>query len=288
MYKNTIGFRVVLELTGFALLGILACNHEKTPQTSSQQPTTTENVDTRTYQFKTFEFDTTTNTELPTPKVIERWSEADDYFPVFRLSKDCYGIAFDMEEIGLPTLLDSLFYKRQKEESVVIDSTGPFILYQSKSQQKAVFANDTTRYLYICGTKGATMGRISGVLYNEDECSAVLVLTLAPLDTNAIGEPLIAAKKQWDLTYATVDSFQRDLETYSRYLRDHADYSDKIIARQFAYNDQFFLTYDDDFQWYQGRDTICYFPTRTLFKRNGRSLKRFWAGGLDLFGISCD
>jgi hypothetical protein len=241
------------------------------------------------YNFKTFSFDTVkNNAQKYTKDSFNKWSELADFFPIYRFSNNRLGIGIEIEDGGNYALTDNFLIQNKDYEDRIVDTLSPFILKKSYKLADAIFNNDTTRFFYIYCTKGVTISKIKDVLYNYEECSALLVLELTPINKAKYGEALIASKQLIDLKYTTLNHFQEDLMVYGRFLKDKSDYKDAIMPMQFAYNDAYFFVYNDDFNWQNRTDKKCLFPSRQIFKKEGNRVKRIWAQGLDLFGIGCD
>lgn len=224
-------------------------------------------------------------------RTIKKWSDVDDYYGVYRFSKDVTGIGFEIDE-GTNSLLDSLVKKINPEiDSVnnVLDKTGTYNIFYSNRLSKSILENDTSREFVIYCTRGTTKAKIEKVLYGSTDCSGILILKLSKIDTQLFGHPLIASKKRLELIYKENRNLQNGLERYQNIWDKKSDYKDSIIAKQFAWNSKLFLAYSDDFRWFATQNkSKCFFPARMVFKLNGKSAKREWVSGLDLFGIPCD
>ncbi|WP_421797221.1 hypothetical protein [Haliscomenobacter sp.] len=242
-------------------------------------------------QFEFYQFDTTFYASNPyedKSKRVRRWSEVDEFFPVFRFSKEHLGIAIEIEDGGHYPFIDSIFWKFIKAEQSEVDND-PFTFKKSKSLEAALLKTDTTTSFYVYCSKGVTRSSITEVLYSYDDCYVLLSVGLTPIDTAQFGQPLIASKQLLELKYATVPAFQKDLLIDDAYWVSRSDYQDETLPRQFAYNEDYFLVYDDDFRWYYDKNSTCLFPTRRIFKlEEGNKVKMRWASGIDLFGIACD
>jgi cell division protein FtsL len=226
-----------------------------------------------------------------TVKTIKKWSDVDDYYGVYRFSKDITGIGFEIDE-STNALLDSLVKNVNPEvDSVnhVIDKTGSYNIFYSNKLSKSILENDTSREFFIYCTRGTTKAKIEKVLYGSTDCTAILILKLSKIDTQLFGHPLIASKKRFDLIYKENRNLQNGLEKYQYIWDKKSDYKDSIIAKQFASNSKLFLAYSDDFNWFASQNkSKCLFPSRMVFKLNGKSAKLEWIKDLDLFGIPCD
>lgn len=226
-----------------------------------------------------------------TARTIKKWSDVDDYYGVYRFSKDITGIGFEIDE-GTNSLLDSLIKKINPEiDSVnnILDKTGTYNIFYSNRLSKSILENDTSREFVIYCTRGTTKAKIEKVLYGSTDCTAILILKLSKIDTQLVGNPLIASKKRFDLIYKENRNLQNGLEKYQHIWDKKSDYTDSIVTKQFALNSKLFLAYSDDFRWFATQNkSKCFFPARMVFKLNGKSAKREWVSGLDLFGIACD
>ncbi len=242
-------------------------------------------------QFEVYQFDTTFYASNPyedKSKRVRRWSEVDEFFPVFRFSKEHLGIAIEIGDGGNYPFIDSIFWKFIKAEQNEVDNN-PFTFKKSKSLEAALLKTDTTTSFYIYCSKGVTRSSITEVLYSYDDCYVLLSIGLTPIDTTQFGQPLIASKQLLELKYTTLPAFQKDLLIDDAYWVSRSDYQDETLPRQFAYNADYFLVYDDDFRWYYDKNSTCLFPTRRIFKlEEGNKVRMRWASGIDLFGIACD
>lgn len=242
-------------------------------------------------QFEVYQFDTTLygpNTNKGKSKSIQRWSEVDEFFPVFRFSKEHLGIAVEIEDGGHYPLIDSIFWKFVKSDQSEIDNNY-FDFKKSKNLETALLKTDTTTSFYIYCSKGVTRSSITEILYSYDDCYVLLSIGLTPIDTAQFGQPLIASKQFLELNYSNDPAFQKDLLLYHKFWTSRVDYKDEIRPVQFAYNADYFLVYDDDFRWYYDKNSPCLFPARRIFKlAEGNKVKMRWASGIDLFSIACD
>jgi hypothetical protein len=251
----------------------------------------TENVSLNkpNYNFKTFQFDTTARNSVKKDRnSVGQWSNLDDFFPVYQFSDARLGIGIEIGDGGHYELTDSFFNKFTQESDPIVDTSGAFILKKSDALGTAIFNNDTTHFFNIYCTKGRTTSRIKAVLYNSGNCSQILVFELMPIDKAKFGEPLMASKQVFDLNYSPFAGFQEDLNIYEKYLGDHSDYQDSMHFVQFAHNNTLFFAFSDDFNWHKKQDNRCLFPSRHIFKKEGRMIKEVWAKALDIFGIPCD
>lgn len=242
-------------------------------------------------QFEFYQFDTAFYASNPyedKSKLVRHWSEVDEFFPVFRFSKEHLGIAIEIDDGGNYPFIDSIFWKFVKSDQSEIDRKA-FDFKKSKGLETALFKTDTTTSFYVYCTKGVTRSAITEVLYSYDECYVLLSIGLTPIDTAQFGQPLIASKQFLELNYSNEPAFQKDLLLYHEFWMSRVDYKDEILPLQFAYNTDYFLVYDDDFRWYYDKNSVCLFPARRIFKlEEGNKVKMRWAGGIDLFGIACD
>ena len=242
-------------------------------------------------QFEFYQFDTTFYASNPyedKSKRVRRWSEVDEFFPVFRFSTEHLGIAIEIEDGGNYPFIDSIFWKFIKAEQSEVDNNS-FTFKKSKSLEAALLKTDTTTSFYIYCSKGVTRSSITEVLYSYDDCYVLLSIGLTPIDTAQFGQPLIASKQFLELNYSNDPAFQKDLLLYHKFWMSRADYKDEILPIQFAHNEDYFLVYDDDFRWYYDKNSPCLFPTRRIFKlEKGNKVSQLWGNGIDLFGIACD
>ena len=242
-------------------------------------------------QFEIYQFDTTLygpNANKGKSKSIQRWSEVDEFFPVFRFSKEHLGIAIEIEDGGNYPFIDSIFWKFIKAEQSEVDNK-LFTFKKSENLETALLKTDTTTSFYVYCTKGVTKSTITEVLYSYDHCYVLLTIGLTDIDTVQFGQPLIASKQFLNLTYSNEPAFQKDLLLYHKFWMSRVDYKDEILPVQFAYNENYFLVYDDDFRWYYDKNSPCLFPTRRIFKlEKGNKVSQLWGNGIDLFGIACD
>jgi hypothetical protein len=242
-------------------------------------------------QFEFYQFDTTFYAYNPyedKSKRVRHWTDVDEFFPVFRFSKEHLGITIEIGDGGNYPFIDSIFWKFVKAEQNEVDNN-PFTFKKSKSLETALLKTDTTSSFYIYCSKGVTRSSITEVLYSYDDCYVLLSVGLTPIDTVQFGQPLIASKQLLELKYTTLPAFQKDLLIDDAYWVSRSDYQDETLPVQFAYNENYFLVYDDDFRWFYDKNSTCLFPTRRIFKlEEGNKVKMRWASGIDLFGIACD
>lgn len=242
-------------------------------------------------QFEVYQFDTTLygpNSKKDKPKRVQHWSDVDEFFPVFRFSKEHLGIAIEIEDGGNHPFIDSIFWKFIKGEQSEVDNK--YLEFKkSTNLETALLKTDTTTSFYVYCTKGVTRSSITEVLYSYDHCYVLLTIGLTDIDTAQFGQPLIASKQFLNLNYSTAPAFQKDLLSYNTYWMSRVDYKDETLPVQFAYNEDYFLVYDDDFRWYYDKNSTCLFPTRRIFKlENGNKVRMNWGKGIDLFSIACD
>lgn len=238
-----------------------------------------------------FMFDTTFNTntiDTHTHTKIKKWADLTPFFGVYRFSDKILGIGIEIENGGNYELTDSLVRVHQSAAAVIVDSNQQFILKRAVKLNKSILQNDTTRIFNTYCTKGITQSKVIDILYSDNECSNVLIFVLSPIDTSKYGEPLIASKQYFNMIYSNHDLFQQKLLNYHQYLLKQADYIDNITPKLFAYNEQYFFVYDDNFQWHKQKDKDCLFPARRVFQKKGKIVSLKWGSGLDLLGIPCD
>jgi hypothetical protein len=114
-------------------------------------------------------------------------------------------------------------------------------------------------------------------------------MKLSTIDTNKYGQPVIASKKRYDLSYQGDPYLQKGVENYQDVWNKKSDYKDSVIAKQFASNTTLFFAYSDDFNWFESKNkSKSLFPLRMIFRSSGKSAKLEWVNGLDLFGVGCD
>jgi hypothetical protein len=246
---------------------------------SNNKPQTKASVSSSFIKRNDFVIDTVFSPE--NHKSVKHWSDASDYYGVYHFAKKITGIGFD----------DSwpLHSSFKLDDGVLVDTTGNYSIRYSKKLSDFVLNNDTSKIFYIYCTRGTTKATIDKVLYGTTDCTDVLILQLSKIDTLQFGQPVIASKKLFDLTYKTNQKFQNGLARYEAIMKKKADYTDSIPSRQFAYNSKLFFAYSDDFEWFESNeDRKCLFPSRTVYRIVGNSAKAEWADDLDLFGIPCD
>ncbi len=253
----------------------------------NQQVKSKNNANEKAYNFTTFSFDTMPlNAENKSKKEIHKWSDLNTFFPVYSFTNNCMGIGFEISDDY--ELIDNILLQNKSEKDSIAPIKTAFILKKSFKLKDAIFKNDTTKFMYIYCTKGVTISQIKDVLYNYEECFSVLILEIMPINKAKFGEPLIASKQFFDLKYENLPAFQADLAVFDQFLKDKADYKDAIPPKQFAYNDDYFFSYNDNFNWQNKDDNSCLFPTRNIYKKQGNLIKNIWSNSLDLFGIPCD
>jgi hypothetical protein len=242
-------------------------------------------------QFEFYQFDTTFYSSNPyedKSKRVRQWTEVDEFFPVFRFSKEHLRIAIEIGDGGNYPFIDSIFWKFVKSDQSEIDNNY-FDFKKSKNLETALLKTDTTTSFYVYCTKGVTKSTITEVLYSYDHCYVLLTIGLTDVDTTQFGQPLIASKQLLNLKYSTVPAFQKDLLLDHKFWMSRVDYKDEILPVQFAYNENCFLVYDDDFRWYYDKKSPCLFPARRIFKlEQGNKVRMLWGKGIDLFSIACD
>lgn len=282
------------------MFSILACSNQPGSTPPPKEYFTEEAVEEQAVeplkpgikvQFEVYQFDTTLygpNSNRGKSKSIQHWTEVDEFFPVFRFSKEHLGIAIEIEDGGHYPFIDSIFWKFVKSDQSEIDNNY-FDFKKSKNLEAALLKTDTTTSFYVYCTKGVTRSTITEVLYSYDDCYVLLTIGLTDIDTTQYGQPLIASKQFLDLKYSNDTVFQKDLLHYHKFWMSRVDYKDEILPFQFAYNENYFLVYDDDFRWYHDKNSPCLFPARRIFKlEKGNKVSQFWSNGIDLFGIACD
>ena len=240
-------------------------------------------------QFEVYQFDTTLyGPNKSKSKSVQHWTDIDEFFPVFRFSKNHLAISIEIDDGRNYPFIDSLFWKFIKAEQSEVDNK-PFTFKKSKSLEAALLKTDTTTSFYVYCTKGVAKSTITEVLYSYDHCYVLLTIGLTDVDTTQFGQPLIASKQLLELNYSNDPAFQKDLLLYHKFWMSRVDYKDEIRPVQFAHNADYFLVYDDDFRWYYDKNSPCLFPTRRIFKlEEGNKVRMRWASGIDLFGIACD
>lgn len=282
------------------MFSILACSNQPGSNPPPKEYFSEEAVEEQTVEplrpgvkveFEVYQFDTPLDASNPyedKSKRVRCWSDVDEFFPVFRFSKEHLGIAIEVYNGGHYPFTDSLFSSFLKRGKIQEEDES-FAFKKSKELAEVFFKNDTTTSFFIYCTKGVTRSAITGILYSYSYCETLLMVELAEIDTTKYGQPLIASKQFLDLKYANLPAFQKDLLTANAYWTSQADYQDEILPLQFAYNADYFLVYDDDFRWYYDKNSPCLFPARRIFKlEKGNRARLRWANGIDLFGIACD
>jgi hypothetical protein len=282
------------------LFSILACSNQPGSTPPPKEYFTDEAVEEQAVeplkpgipvQFEVYQFDTTIYASNPyedKSKRVRQWSDVDEFFPVFRFSKEHLGIAIEIDDGGNFPFIDSLFWKFIKGEQSEVDNKH-FTFKKSENLETALLKTDTTTSFYVYCTKGVTKSSITEVLYSYHHCYVLLTIGLTDVDTSQFGQPLIASKQFLDLKYSTVPAFQKDLLIDHKFWMSRVDYKDEILPVQFAYNENYFLVYDDDFRWYYDKNSPCLFPARRIFKlEQGNKVRMLWGNGIDLFSIACD
>lgn len=245
--------------------------------------------------FKTYRFDATigeSTKNIKDSKDDIHWSNLNDFYSVYRFSKNTYGIGIALPDDTLPNYPNRIFLKAinnvVNEEPRAIDTLCHFSLFRNNTAFKILFS-DTARFFYVYCTKGLTTAQIYDVYYHKDECVYFILFRLSSIDTGKFGQPLIASQKKINLTYSNNKDFQRDLIKYDSIFKKSEDYKDtSITPYQFAYNDSLFFTYSDDFIWWKDMSFTCSFPGRSIYKMKNKKVTLYWGDYLELFGIPCD
>lgn len=241
----------------------------------------------------------TTDTPIKATSAFEIVYTDTLFYSVYELSSKTTAIVVNINEAIKPTKLDSIFNRIAKRDSFYlyekpknyqyVDTLGEYKLLANKKLEQEVkkhFENE----LYVYGTRGVAKVKIKNVLIGLDECRTnIFAFPINEIDTTLIGHPLLSSKQRIDLKYkdgdkiieAKIDRFQKSQEW---------DYTDSIKTKVFASLGNLYFTYNDDFKWGKNPSLRnCFFPTRTIYRfEKNKPLKRFWADGLDLFGIPCD
>ncbi len=242
------------------------------------------------YSFDTTFYDSDTSSLVKFQKF--KWSEVDDFFPVYKFSDQLFGIGIEIGNGGNYKLIDSLVknYNVYSDSfGVIIDTSGPYTVKKSVLLENVFYNNDTTKFFNIICQYGKTKAKITDVFVGMTDCSEVLILKLSPIDTQKFGFPLIAIKKDLDLKYSKDNIFQRKLVEFNKWSNQKADFTDSIIPVQFAKNDSQFFIYSDDFKWFSRENGYieCLYPARSIYTIKDKKVIYEWSAGLDLFGIPC-
>jgi hypothetical protein len=207
-------------------------------------------------------------------KKLSYWADYSDFFSVYKIDDQVFGIAIDLSPDAQEDPLQSLLNRYLPENSLLKDGG----IYKHPSLTQKILNRGPEKFYVYC-EKGRSECQIDSVWYQYSECTASLILTLARPDTLRYGKPLIASKKKLDLVYQSLAGFDQALHAYEEVINKQIDFPDTDIhAVQFAHNKEYVFTY-------KGPGINA--PGRAIFRMGNKHLKCTWASYLDIIGISC-
>ena len=191
------------------------------------------------------------------------------FYPVFELSPKTTAFVIDLDSLpgqaplpgGMDTVLEML--KNHK----LYDTLGAYKLLKNDRLET----------------------KIKNIVFGLDECRTnFCAFCLDNSDLISIGHPIFCSDKLVDLRYSNdYGNIEKNINSFLS--KTPSDYSDSISIKVLGNVDNFYFTYNDDFLWgLKPSETKCKFPARAIYRIDGNSISRFWAEGLDLFGIPCD
>ncbi|KFF07077.1 hypothetical protein [Flavobacterium reichenbachii] len=171
------------------------------------------------------------------------------------------------------------------------DTLGSFKLIRNKTLEREIKKIVDKSY-YVYGTKGFSKVTINEVVCGLDECRTnFIAFPIENFDTAKNGKPVFCSKQLLKINYQkSYFDVQKKVLDYEEILTKDYDYKDDIKTKIFANIGDAYVAYKDDFMW--GKDSKkskCNFAGRAIYiVKKDKPIKKFWADGLDLFGIPCD
>lgn len=227
---------------------------------------------------------------------------AEKIYAVYELSPKTTAFVINFADYHEPkTFVDSIFEEVSSTDSIGLlsepppttcayfDTTGTYKLLKSKKLEKRLkpyFNNE----FYIYGTHGVAKTTITDIVFGLDECiTSIYAFCIDKSKIKDIGHPLICSRKLFDLKFdSSYKNIEKDIERL--HASEKPEYGDSVKITVFGNVNNKYFAYSDDFLWGQNSNqNKCFFPSRIILTadKNG-TLKRYWANGLDLFGIACD
>jgi hypothetical protein len=230
--------------------------------------------------------------------------DSNAFYPVFEVSPKTQAIVLEAWYDFLRNQVDSLlqdivlseeYYKGGYLDTQplrgIVDSTGPYRLLESKMATEKLMPFFKGEF-YITCTNGVVKREMRSVLFAADYCrTSFFAITFDPIDVKTYGHPLLASRKMPSPPKndpAPAKLFKQFNDSAILTWRDHSDKLDPVVFATLS--DSLFFVYYDDFGWNgKNEDRECLFPAREAFLLiNGKKVVSKWAGGLDLYGASCD
>ena len=212
------------------------------------------------------------------------------FYPVFELSPQTTAFIIDLDSLPGQILqlggIDSLLAKLKQHK--LYDTLGAYKLLKNDLLETMIKKSFNPEY-YVYGTRGKVKAKVNDVVFGLDECRTnFCAFCIDKADIASIGYPLFCSNKLLDLHYSNnYGNIEKAIDSFLS--KTPGDYSDSIRVKVFANTGNFYFTYSDDFLWgIKPTETKCKFPARCIFKIDRNGTSRFWAKGLDLFGIPCD
>lgn len=199
-------------------------------------------------------------------------------------------LAIDEHERFMENYFNMLYENRIPDNMAYRDTTGIFrIVYNKKVEEaiKPLLQNE----FFVYGTKGVERRTTKDVFFSLDECRTnFFAFTLDGFDKSKCGYPVLASDRELNLVYGE-DYTPIEDKINEYYSQSELDYRDNTSIKVYAHLNNFYFTYNDDFNWNakDGKDPACLFPDRAVFVLNDDgTVELFWYDGLDLYGIACD
>jgi hypothetical protein len=212
------------------------------------------------------------------------------FYPVFELSPKTTAFVIDLDslpgQVPQPGSMDTILEMLKNHK--LFDTLGAYKLLEN-DRLEAKIKKYFNREYYVYGTRGNVKTKIKDIVFGLDECRTNFCAFC--IDNSAIasiGHPIFCSEKLVNLRYSNdYGNIENKIDSFLS--KTPGDYSDSISIKVFGNVDNFYFTYNDDFLWGpKPTETKCKFPARGIYRVEGNSITRFWAEGLDLFGIPCD
>jgi hypothetical protein len=229
-------------------------------------------------------------------------------FSVYDLSKTTTAIVVNLDDSNANngTKFDEIFNQVNAKDSLYnvlyqdttkvqnfeyYDTLGSYKLIRNKTLEQEIKKIVDESY-YVYGTKGFSKVTINKVVCGLDECRTnFIAFPIENFDTAKNGKPVFCSKQLLRIKYQkSYTDVQKKVLDYEEIITKDYDYKDNIQTKIFANVGDAYIAYKDDFMW--GKDSKkskCNFAGRAVYiVKKDKPIKKFWADGLDLFGIPCD
>lgn len=229
-------------------------------------------------------------------------------FSVYELSKTTTAIVVNLNDENSYNgpVFDEIFNRIEAKDSLnnvlykdpakvqnfeYYDTSGTFTLIKNEKLEKEIKKIIDKSY-YVYGTKGFSKETINDVVCAIDECRTnIIAFPIKKFDIAKNGKPVFCSRQLLKINYQkTYFDIEKKIREFDEEESKNYDYKDNIKTKVFANIGDYYFTYNDDFNWgkYPEKNQ-CLFPTRTIYLvKKDKPIKKFWADGLDLFGIPCD